>query len=100
MTMLSSEVARLTTLLDRPELVVNSTVVFRIPNILKKFDSQTFRYETRMYTLCEMGNLGYNFRVQLRKRQWPGDRRRFNDKLGMYVTNGQRSFCECACIVH
>jgi len=48
MRLLAGEVSRLTTLLDKPELVVDNTVVFRIPDIKAKFESVSFRFETRM----------------------------------------------------
>ena len=83
--LLSAEVARLTVECDRPELVQNDVVVFRVSDVAKKFDSTSFRFETKLYTLGMMGRQGYNFRVQLRKREWPEDRKKFNDRLGVYL---------------
>lgn len=83
--LLSAEVARLTVECDRPELVHNDMVVFRVTDVTKKFDSPSFRFETKLYTLGMIGRQGYNFRVQLRKREWPDDRKKFNDRLGVYL---------------
>eukprot|EP00911_Craspedida_sp_UC1_P000221 UC1_evm4s165 len=85
MRLLSLEVERLRIVAEKPELVVNSAVVFCIPRVTEKFNAPTFRYETRLYTLPVYGAAGYTFRIQLRKRKWTGDRRRFNDKLGVYL---------------
>eukprot|EP00048_Salpingoeca_helianthica_P015705 m.228164 g.228164 ORF g.228164 m.228164 type:complete len:387 (-) comp17414_c0_seq1:131-1291(-) len=83
--LLAAEVSRLSAELDRPELVHDNTVVFKVADVLKKFEAPAFRFETKLYTLGVMGRLGYNFRVQLRKREWPEDRKKFNDRLGVYL---------------
>jgi hypothetical protein len=83
--LLAAEVARLSAELDRPELVHDNTVVFKVTDVGKKFEAPAFRFETKLYTLGVMGRLGYNFRVQLRKREWPEDRKKFNDRLGVYL---------------
>lgn len=49
------------------QVLVNDELVFRVSDVFKKFESPSFRHETKMYTLNVIGNQGYNFRVQLRK---------------------------------
>eukprot|EP00051_Salpingoeca_urceolata_P013432 m.168756 g.168756 ORF g.168756 m.168756 type:complete len:351 (-) comp17794_c2_seq1:48-1100(-) len=85
LTLLATQVSQLTQQLSRPELVVNNELVVRVSDVAARFGAPTFRFETKMYTLPVVGASGYNFRVQLRKREWAGDRKRFSDKLGIYL---------------
>lgn len=85
MRLLTAQVTYLSMELEKPNCILNNEVVIKIPDITKKIDSQAFRFESKLYTLPVIGTAGYNFRIQLRKRDWPEDRKRLNDKLGIYL---------------